>query len=77
MKFLFVLGGIGLLVTSWKLLLFSSTEQGKDVFKARLDKHYEKGIGDGLSTSNGIFIALFLFAIGFVLILVGILSFFR
>jgi hypothetical protein len=77
MKFLSVFAGIGLLVISWKLLLFSSTEKGKDVFKASLYDHYEKGIGDGLSISNGIFAALFLFAAGFVLILFGILSFFR
>jgi hypothetical protein len=77
MKFLSVFVGIALLVISWKLLLFSPTEKGKDVFKARLHDYYEKGIGDGLSVLNGVFVALILFVIGFVLILVGIISFFR
>lgn len=77
MKFLSVFAGIGLLIISWKVLLFSSTGKGKEVFKAKLHEYYEKGIGDGLSIFDGIGIALFPAAIGFVLVLVGILSFFR
>lgn len=76
MRYVSIFAGIGLLVISWKVLLFSPTEKGKEVFKTKFHEYYEKGIGDGLSIFNGIAIALFLFAIGFVLILVGILSFF-
>ncbi|MGI8641134.1 MAG: hypothetical protein ACR2MG_14460 [Pyrinomonadaceae bacterium] len=76
MSIIYILGGLFLLVVSWRLLGYSSTEKGKKFFKARMSDYMDKGYADGVSSVNGIALALFAFTIGVVLIIVGFVKIF-